>query len=95
MNYLEESINNNEVDIQLPVKLVVESVELLNYIKSLYHNELCTNNQRLKILSLLPSNWKTSDIQFHFNASTYMINLVRESTKTKGILCSSGKKKVF
>jgi len=81
------------LDIELPKDIITCSVEVLNNLKLIYHNPLCMNNNKLKILSVLPLNWSYNDIKKHFEASNHMIRTSREMIQQKRFLSSSIRKK--
>lgn len=88
LDLLEADIEDDGVDIVLPPKLISESVQLLNNMKLVFHNKTCTYNQKLKLLSLLPSHWTIETIQEHFDVTIFMIRKARTCLKENGILSS-------
>lgn len=85
-SFLEASMT--DCDIPLPANLVTDSVELLNYIKLVFHEKSCSYEKKFKIISTLPKNWSYRVIKKHFVVSNEMIRKSKEVVKEKGILSS-------
>lgn len=51
------------------------------------------NEEKIQIISLLPSSWSRNEIMEEFGVSDYVIKLTRELVKEQGILPHLSKKK--
>lgn len=64
--------------IDIPADKLKLFVDLLENLKTKYHDEDTTKCEKIQILTLLPLSWSYKDIQEHFNVSDYMIRVSKQ-----------------
>ena len=73
-NLIQDEIPTVEVD----VDYIKHFHDLLENMKSKFHNENTTKDEKFQLLTLLPLSWSYNDIKKHFNVSNHMIKLSRK-----------------
>ena len=82
---LVEKLIEDEIDtVEMSVDQVKCFKDLLENMKTKFHDHATTKNEKLQILSLLPLSWKYEDIKKHFVVSEYMIRLSKKLQTENG-----------
>ena len=57
-----QEVDDNVSEVPLPTPIVLKSIELFNHLKELANKDSWTKEQKLQIVTLLPTSWSTFDV---------------------------------
>lgn len=86
LEIVEELREDSISDMEVSVDQIKHLKDLLENMKTKFHDKNTTRHEKMQILTLLPSNWQYNDIKQHFEVSEYMINLSRKLQRERGLM---------
>lgn len=79
-------MDENVDQMEISVDEMKRFIDLLENLKKKFHDENCTKNEKMQILTLLPLSWSRDYIKKHFDVSVNMIKISRKLQTEMGLM---------
>lgn len=89
LEIVEDLIEDEINEVELPVNQIKNLLDLLENMKTKFHDDNTSKQEKLQILTLLPQSWSYEEIKKHFDASNYMIKLSKKLLTETGPMSMS------
>lgn len=86
INEVDELLEEGETTTEISTSTLQQFKELIENMKTKFHDVNTSRNEKFQILTLLPKSWSLNVVQKHFQVSKYMFTLARELQNKNGIM---------